>query len=211
MTEKEKMLAGKIYDPSDKEIVSCQKKGHHLAHLLNSLEEDDPRREEVLHQLFPHSTSLHMNSPVTPDYGENVYIGKNFFSNFNLTLLDTCPITIGDNVYIGPNCSLVTPLHPLLAKERAPYRKEDGEVTDQEYGAPIRIGSGVWLASNVVVLPGVTIGEGTVVGAGSVVKASLPPYSLCAGNPARVIRPLTEKDSLARKDVFQDQDKLVER
>ena len=144
----------------------------------------------------------YIQGPVQFDYG-NTTFGKECYANFNLTVLDVCPVTIGDRVFFGPNCSLVTPLHPYCKEERCFKRKEDGTVYDLEYGKPITIGSDCWLASNVVVCAGVTIGEGCVIGAGSVVTRDIPPNSLAAGNPCRVIREITEADSVyLKKELF---------
>ena len=113
-----------------------------------------------------------------------------------MTILDTCPVTIGDNVMCGPNTSLVTPLHPLLPEQRNARLQADGKIADIEYGAPITIGDNCWLASNVTVCPGVTIGNNCVIGAGSVVTKDIPDNSLVLGVPGRVVRKITEKDRL---------------
>ena len=114
----------------------------------------------------------------------------------DFTCLDVCEIHIGDNVMIGPNVTLATPMHPLLPEERNVRKREDGSFYNLEYAKPITIKDNCWLASNVVVCGGVTIGEGCVIGAGSVVTRDIPPYSLAAGNPCRVIRKITEKDHM---------------
>ena len=135
-------------------------------------------------------------APVYFDYGCNTYFGKFSGTNFNFTCLDVCPVHIGDNVMIGPNVTLATPMHPLLPEERNVRQREDGSYYNLEYAKPITIENDCWLASNVVVCGGVTIGEGSVIGAGSVVTRSIPPHSLAAGNPCRVIRQLTEADRM---------------
>lgn len=106
-------------------------------------------------------------------------------------------MTIGDNVFIGPNVSLLTPIHPLRWQDRNPYVKPDGTLTDKEYAKPITIGSNCWIAGNVTVCGGVTIGDGCVIGAGSVVTRDIPPNSLAVGVPCRVIRDITESDLLS--------------
>ena len=123
-------------------------------------------------------------------------LGKLSSVNFNFTCLDVCEIHIGDHVMIGPNVTLATPMHPLLPEERNIRKREDGSFYNLEYAKPITIKDNCWLASNVVVCGGVTIGEGCVIGAGSVVTRDIPPYSLAAGNPCRVIRKITEKDHM---------------
>lgn len=114
-------------------------------------------------------------------------------------ILDCAPVTIGDDVFFGPNCSVVTPVHPLLNEERKQKTKPDGTLYTAEYAKPIKIGSGCWLASNVTVCGGVTIGENCVIAAGSVVTRDIPPNSLAAGVPCKVIRQLSEKDSILKQ------------
>lgn len=133
------------------------------------------------------------------DYGVFTTFGLNCYANFNLTVLDTCPVNIGDNVFFGPNCTLATPVHPLMWQERNIKFNTAGVPYDDEYGKPITIHSNCWIASNVTVIGGVTIGEGSVIGAGSVVTHDIPPHSLAVGNPCRVIRQIDEKDSLKYK------------
>ena len=116
--------------------------------------------------------------------------------NFNFTCLDCAPVKIGCNVFMGPNVSLLTPMHPFRFQERNIYKREDGVYTDREYAKPITIGDNCWLAGNVTVCGGVTIGSGSVIGAGSVVTRDIPSGVLAAGNPCRVIREITEEDRL---------------
>ena len=153
-----------------------------------------------MHELIPQQgEGLFLQGPVYFDYGAFTSFGRGCYANFNFTVLDTCPVHIGDSVFFGPNCALVTPLHPLRWQERNLKHKEDGTLYDDEYGKPITIGSNCWIASNVTVAGGVTIGEGCVIGAGSVVTRDIPPHSLAAGNPCRVIRQIDEKDSIKYK------------
>ena len=200
MTEKEKMLAGKIYDSSDKELAELRTKAHKLSQQYSSLYEDDERRNAILDELLPdHGEGFFLQGPVYFDYGVFTKFGSGCYANFNLTVLDTCPVTIGDNVFFGPNCTIATPVHPFRWQERNMKKKSDGTVYDDEYGKPITIHSNCWIASNVVITGGVTIGEGCVIGAGSVVTRDIPPNSLAAGNPCRVIREITEEDSIEYK------------
>lgn len=198
MTELEKMLAGKIYDPSDEEVLVLRTKAHKLCQEYNALyDTDEEAREAILHELIPNAKKgVYLQGPIYFDYGRFTYLGENTYANFNFTVLDSCPVHIGDNVFIGPNCTLATPVHPLRYQERNMKCKSDGTLYDDEYAKPITIGSNCWLASNVVVIGGVTIGEGCVIGAGSVVTKDIPANSLAAGNPCRVIRKITEKDSV---------------
>ena len=198
MTEKEKMIAGKIYDASAEDLPFLRARAHKLCAEYNAtLETEEKKRELILRKLLPNAADgAYLQGPFYCDYGENIKIGKNFYANFNLTILDCCPVEIGDDVFIGPGVSLLTPVHPLRWQQRNARVKPDGTVFDYEYAKPIKIGKNCWLAGNVTVIGGVTIGEGSVIGAGSVVTRDIPPNSLAVGNPCRVIRQITEKDNL---------------
>lgn len=193
-----KMLAGLPYRPDTKELSRISMKAHRLSRDYNqTADEDKEVRKAIIDELFPdHETGVYLQGPIEVDYGKFTKLGKNFYANFNLTILDTCPVTISDNVMCGPNTSLVTPLHPLLPEQRNARLQKDGKIADIEYGAPITIGDNCWLASNVTVCPGVTIGKNCVIGAGSVVTKDIPDNSLVLGVPGRVVRKITEKDRL---------------
>lgn len=193
-----KMLAGKPYRPDTEELGKFSALAHRLSRDYNmTTDEDKLERKAIIDRLFPdHGKGVYLQGPIEVDYGRFTKLGDNFYSNFNLTILDTCPITIGNNVMFGPNITLATPLHPLLADQRNPRLQNDGKFADIEYGAPITIGDNCWLASNVTVCAGVTIGKNCVIGAGSVVTRDVPDNSLAVGVPARVIRELSEKDRL---------------
>ncbi len=197
MTEKEKMLAGELYDPSDDELLSLRRRAHKLCTDYNSLYEDDEKRDAILKELMPDlGEGGYLQGPVFFDYGVFTRTGKNFYANFNFTVLDVCPVTIGDNVFVGPNVSILTPKHPLRWQERNAYKNGRGTVTDKEYGAPVTIGDNCWIAGNVTILAGAKIGSGSVIGAGSVVAGTIPENVLAYGNPCRVIRQITDKDKL---------------
>jgi len=196
MTEKEKMISGKIYDPSDKELTQLRQNAHRLCTEYNVLPETDEKRGEVLKSLGINGSAFYLQGPVQFDYGCFTTIGVNSYANFNFTCVDCCPVTIGDNVFMGPNVSLLTPMHPLRWQDRNQYAKPDGTMTDKEYAKPITIGNNCWIAGNVTVCGGVTIGDGCVIGAGSVVTRDIPTNSLAVGVPCRVIRGITEADSL---------------
>lgn len=198
MTEFEKMTTGKVYDPSDSELVKMRTEAHVLsANYSASLETDAKKRAKILKKLLPNAAEgAYLQGPVYFDYGVNIKIGKNFYANFNLTILDCCPVEIGDDVFIGCGVSLLTPVHPMRWQQRNARKKDDGTVFDYEYAKPIKIGDNCWLAGNVTVIGGVTIGDGCVIGAGSVVTRDIPPNSFAAGNPCRVIRKINEKDNL---------------
>ena len=198
MTEKEKMIAGKLYDPSDKELATLRTKAHNLSQDYNkTYETEERRRKEILDELVPNrKEGVYLQGPVQFDYGVFTTIGENTYANFNLTVLDCAPVTIGNNVFFGPNVSILTPMHPIHFEERNMFRKEDGQMTDQEYAKPITIGSNCWIAGNVTICGGVTIGEGSVIGAGSVVTRDIPSGVVAAGVPCRVIREKTDEDRL---------------
>lgn len=200
MTEKEKMLSGRIYDSSDSELLEIRVNAHKLCSDYNQTYETEvEKRSDILKKLLPgYGGNLYLQGPVQFDYGKFTFFGNGCYANFNFVVLDCAPVTIGDNVFFGPNCSLVTPVHPFLNEERKAKQKPDGTVFVDEYAKPIVIKSGCWLASNVTVCGGVTIGENCVIGAGSVVTRDIPPNSLAAGVPCRVIRTLSEKDSLKK-------------
>lgn len=201
MTEKEKMLAGKIYDPSTQELLQLRQRAHRLCKLYNdTFEEEDDKRSKIISELIPNmGDGGYLQGPLFFDYGVFTKIGKGFYANFNLTILDVCPVMIGDNVFFGPNVSILTPKHPLRYQDRNPYKTEDGRITDKEYGAPITIGDNCWIAGNVTILAGAVIGSGCVIGAGSVVAGKIPDNSLAYGNPAKVVRAITEADALKYK------------
>ncbi|MBR1657264.1 MAG: sugar O-acetyltransferase [Synergistaceae bacterium] len=181
MNERMKMTAGELYNPADEELYTLRIKASKLCAKYNGLTEaDEEERYSILKELMPYSLhNPYFRGPLYVDYGMNIHIGKDFYANFCTTILDVCPVTIGDNVMLGTNVSLLTPVHPLKWQDRN---------SQLEYGKPITIGSNCWLASNVTVTAGVTIGEGSVIGAGSVVTKDIPSGVLAAGNPCRVIK-----------------------
>lgn len=199
MNEREKMLVGKIYDPFAEGLPEERTRAHVLCRMYNETTEvDTEKRKEILAELMPdRADGVYLQGPIYFDFGKNIKMGRNSYANFNFTALDICEITIGDNVFIGPNVSLLTPKHPLCWQDRNPYFNEKtGKTTDKEYGAPITIGDNCWIAGDVTVCAGVTIGEGCVIGAGSVVTRDIPANSLAFGNPCRVSRKITEADRL---------------
>ena len=130
------------------------------------------------------------------DYGVFTSVGARTYANFNFTCLDCAPVTIGSDVFFGPNVSIYTAMHPLRWQERNLRRREDGSVYDLEYAKPVAIGDNCWIGGSVTICGGVTIGEGCVIGAGSVVTRDIPPNSLAAGVPCRVLRPITDEDRM---------------
>ncbi len=201
MDEKEKMLAGKLYDTSDKELSSLRLKAHELCLQYNSLSEcNEHERSRILSELIQNAgKNLFLQGPIYFDYGVFTSFGDNCYANFNFTVLDSCPVSIGDDVFFGPNCALYTPVHPMLREERRMRFHDDGTPYDLEYARPIVIGSGCWFGGGVTVCGGVSIGKGCVIGAGSVVTRDIPDNCFAAGNPCRVIRPICESDSVFLK------------
>lgn len=179
--EWQKMLHGEIYEALHPEFLRRLENTRDLLWEYNSLRPSEKnRREEIIRNLLGScGEKFHINQPFRCDYGCNVYIGENFFANFNLTILDEGEVHIGDNVFIGPNVSIYTACHPLNPEERN---------TGVEWAEPITIGDNVWIGGSVTILPGVTIGNNAVIGAGSVVSKDIPADSLAVGNPCRVIR-----------------------
>lgn len=181
--EKEKMLAGDLYDPLDPELSDDRVKTRLLIKELNESREDNPqRRSQILRQLIPQSgEGLWLQPPFYCDYGYNIVTGEKVFFNFNCVVLDVTYVRIGHRTMFGPNVQLYTATHPIDPVERA---------SGAEYAKPITIGDDVWVGGSVVVCPGVTIGSRSVIGAGSVVTKDIPSDVFAAGNPCRVIRAL---------------------
>lgn len=142
---------------------------------------------------------IFIQGPIFFHYGVHTEIGNHFFGNYNLTVQDDAKITIGNNVSFGPNVTIVTPIHPFIASERRQMLDQNGDRKSLCYAKPVTIGNDVWLSANVTVCGGVTIGDGCVIGAGSVVTQDIPPGSFAAGVPCRVIRQITQADSMQFK------------
>ena len=183
------MLNGELYDPNNKELVALRKKCHDLCSEYNSLSEDSPKRAEILKEIsIKLGKNTYLQGPIYFDYGCFISFGDNSYANFNLTILDTCHVTIGNNVFIGTGVSILTALHPMKYQERNQYLSDKGYMTDKEYGKAVTIEDDCWIASNVTICPGVRIGKGSVIGAGSVVTRSIPCNCFAAGNPCRIIK-----------------------
>src|SRR3954447_18430981 len=184
MTEREKMLAGELYDPLDPELVAARVRARDLCQDLNATREADAaERRRILSDLFGvGGESAWMQPPFFCDYGTNIELGERVFFNFNCVVLDVCRVRIGSFTLFGPAVQIYTAMHPMNAELRR----------RQEFAKPIDIGADVWVGGGAVILPDVRIGSETVIGAGSVVTRDIPERVFAAGNPCRVIREITE-------------------
>jgi maltose O-acetyltransferase len=182
-SHKEQMLSGEAYCADDPELLDDRRACRLLTERLNTTSvAQTAAREEILRTLFGgFGDDSEVLSPFQCDYGYQITIGARSFINFGAVILDSAPVSIGDDVQIGPSVQLITPTHPLDPTARR---------TRFESALPIHIGHGAWLATGVIVLPGVTIGADAVVGAGSVVTRDVPERHLCLGSPARIVREL---------------------
>lgn len=183
---------GDLYQCNSPELFRVQMECRALVHRYNQL---DPRDMEGHTALLPRifaeaGQGCFLEPPFFANWGCFTHLGSNVYANFNLTLTDDTHIYIGDHVMIGPNVTITAAAHPIHPELR---RK------GMQYNKPVTIGANVWVGAGVTILPGVTIGENTVIGAGSVVTRDIPPRSFAAGNPCRVIRAITEEDSMALK------------
>lgn len=182
-TEKQKMLAGELYDPLDKELSDERIHTRLLIKQLNDSREDmTEERGRILKSLLPNSgKDTWLQSPFYCDYGYNIILGDKVFFNFNCVVLDTMKVEVGSRSLIGPNVQIYTATHPMNYKERA---------AGVEFAKPVKIGEDVWIGGSAVICPGVSIGDRTVIGAGSVVTKDIPSDVFAAGNPCKVIREL---------------------
>ncbi len=197
MSQKSRMLSGKLYLPFDSELASDNKKARELTRQFNTME-DKPEefRKSILKELFKKTgDSLYIEPPFRTDYGCHTSIGENFYANYDCIIIDVCPVNIGNNVFFGPRVCIYTATHPIDAKVRKSLI---------EYGKPVTIGNDVWIGGNTVVNPGVTIGSNVVIGSGSVVVKSIPDNVIAAGNPAKVIREITDSDKAYWEEMAQN-------
>lgn len=182
MTEKEKMLRGMIYDANyDPQLIAERQNCKELCRDYNDLRpKETDSRNALLHRILGKiEGDILIEQPFYCDYGYNIAVGKNFYANFNLVILDEAKVTFGDNVFIAPNCGFYTAGHPT-----DPVERNKG----LEYAKPITVGNNVWIGANVCVLPGVTIGDNCVIGAGSVVVRDIPSNTVAVGNPCKVVK-----------------------
>ena len=187
MTERELQQKGMLYG-LEEELLALHNNSKRITRLLNStLETERARRRELVQELFASAgEGAYIEPPFYCDYGVNTSVGKNFYCNYDCVFLDCGKITVGDNVMLGPKVARYAVNHAI-----DPAVRSQGH----DYPVPITIGSNVWIGGSVVVCPGVTIGDNTVIGAGSVVTKDIPSNVVAAGNPCRVIRPITQEDT----------------
>ena len=184
MTEKEKMLAGEVYCAIDPQLLTELAEAREVIHDYNLLRpSENEKKLELLKGLLGHigDDKVIINQPFRCDYGKQISIGKRFFANFNFTILDEAPVTIGDDCFVGPNVSIYTACHSTDPVERN---------TRQEWAKPVTIGNNVWIGGSVTILPGVSIGDNVSIGAGSVVVNDIPSNTIAVGNPCKVIKQL---------------------
>ena len=185
MDNRERRDKGLLYI-SDESVFEEQKRARLLTQRLNSMDRTDfDGIAAVVKELLGKSDGAMINPPFYCDYGSHIEVGKNFFANYNCTILDVGMVRIGNNCQFAPNVAIYTAGHPIHPAARN---------TAYEYGIDVTIGDNVWLGGNVVICPGVTVGDNCVIGAGSVVTRDIPTWTLAAGNPCRPIRKITEKD-----------------
>lgn len=184
MTQKERMLAGKLYRV-DEQLRQEDRRTRELLHRFNHELEPEVRSKLLQELLGGADESTYIEPPFRCDYGSNVYVGKNFYANFECIILDQCPVRFGDNVFLGPRVSFFSAEHPIDAEIRN---------SGLEFGKAITVGSNVWIGGDCTVLGGVTIGSNVVVGAGSVIVKDIPSDCIAVGNPCRVLRAITQED-----------------
>lgn len=182
-TERDRMLSGELYDPLDHELVAARDRARDLCLDLNATREGqrDERRRILRELLGAGGDDVWIQPPFFCDYGSNIFLGKKCFFNFNCTVLDVCAVRVGDHTLFGPAVQIYTATHPMDAGRRRTH----------EFGRPIVIGSDVWVGGGAIICPGVTIGSRSIIGAGSVVTREIPDDVFAAGNPCRVIRPIS--------------------
>lgn len=191
MTQREKMLAGELYDCGDPELLSRWHRAKDLIRDYNLTDSaDTERKDRILSELLGgRGKNLWITAPFYVDYGSNIYFGNNCEVNMNCTFLDDNRIVIGDNALIAPNVQIYTAFHPTNAADRFGDPKADGSFAFcKTQTAPVIIGENVWIGGGAILMPGVTIGDNVVIGAGSVVTRDIPASTIACGVPCRVIR-----------------------
>ena len=180
---------------SDEAVMEEQAGCRKILQKLNFMDRSDfDGISEVVTELFGKSDGACVNPPFYCDYGSHIEVGKNFFANYNCTILDVAKVTIGDNCFMAPNVAIYTAGHPIYPDVRSAM---------WEYGKQVTIGDNVWIGGNTVICPGVNIGSNVIIGAGSVVTKDIPDWAIAAGNPCKVLRMITEDD---KRRLFHDEE-----
>lgn len=192
MTEKERMLSGRLYKADDPELMAGDMRKWKLTQRLNLTTDAEEVRAIFRELLGSIEGDFWIQPPFYCDYGSNIHIGSHFYANYGCVILDPAEVAIGDHVFLAPRVSIYTAAHPIDAGVRN---------AELEYALPIRVGSSVWIGGNAVICPGVTIGDNVVIGAGSVVTHDVPSGVVAAGNPCKVLRYITDAD----RDYWQAQ------
>lgn len=179
-SEKEKMLAGELYNAGEEELVKEREYAKSLTFEFNQTSPaEKEKRQEILHKLICAKGLFHIEAPFNCDYGYNIEVGENFYANYGCIILDVNKVKIGDNALLGPNVQIYTAAHPIDPLER---------LSGKEYARTITIGNNVWVGGGTIICPGVKIGDNVTIGAGSVVTKDIPDNVVAAGNPCRVIK-----------------------
>lgn len=194
MDNRERRDLGMAYI-SDDAVMEEQKQCRKILQRLNTADRSDFETiGAIVKELFGKSENAFVNPPFSCDYGKHIEVGKNFFANYNCTIIDVAKVRIGDNCQMAPNVAIYTAGHPVH-----PFARN----SMYEYGIEVTIGDNVWIGGNTVILPGVHIGSNTVIGAGSVVTKDIPDWVIAAGNPCKVVRKITEED---RRFYYKDRE-----
>lgn len=182
-SERDKMLAGELYDPLCPELTQLRVRARDLCQALNATgEADTQQRRRIVQELFgTGGDTAWIQPPFYCDYGWNISLGERVFFNFNCVVLDVCPVTIGDYTMFGPAVQIYAATHPFDHQVRR----------TRESGKPVRIGADVWVGGGAIICPGVNIGDRSIIGAGSVVTRDVAAGVFAAGNPCRVIRAIS--------------------
>lgn len=184
---------------ADADVAEEMRRCRKILQKLNFMDRSDFEGvQEVVKELLGSSEGAVINPPFYCDYGSHIHVGKNFFANYNCTIIDVAKVIIGDNCQMAPNVAIYTAGHPVY-----PDTRNSG----YEYGKEVRIGNNVWIGGNTVICPGVTVGNNCVIGAGSVVTRDIPDWTVAVGNPCRIIRTITEADRrmLFRREPIDDE------
>ncbi|TDL30455.1 acetyltransferase [Jeotgalibacillus sp. S-D1] len=185
-TEKDKMIAGKMYEAWHPELVADRVRAKKLTGEFNQLSATEEQRKKLIQKLFGTAgENIYIEPSFRCDYGYNIHVGKNFYANFDCLILDGCKVEIGDNCMLAPGVHIYTATHPLDPDERN---------SGKEFGKPITIGNNVWIGGRAVINPGIVIGDNAVIASGAVVTKDVPANTVVGGNPARFIKTIQKKE-----------------